>query len=547
VLCILHGYHLEGSGSNLWTRSAARGLCKLGVTFHIVCLENHPEKYDFISEAYEYDEDAVPKRTFSRETPHAGKCILHRPRLGNTLPVYVRDKYEEFENVVPMAGMSMEIIEDYLEKNLAVVSRVAKDKHITHFFVNHAVLMSVVAERLYKKSGIPYSIMPHGSAMTYAVERDDRLYGMAESSFASAKRIFVIGDEMLRRIGGMFPPELKLGDKLVKLNLGVDTELFVPVLRPNRIESIEKLKDALKAMDRGKGKDAAKRQFEGIEDGMRREDMAALLGKLRDYNDRLPDEDLEEKLGTVDWENDRVMIFVGRLIGNKGAMSILFSLPKILEEYPGARLIIVGHGPLREVLELMIWSIRSGNADMLKKIVDEAVELEDCEQKPCTEIGHFMQTLEESGTLERYLARASEHKLDESVFFTGYLTHDELRYLLPCADIAVFPSKVVEAGPMVALEALSSGVFIMGTYFGGMAQITDSIKDYLPTEVIDLMKLKDDDRTMVDNISLNAIEALKIDVSGRFCTDLRRMAVENHDWKGILRKMISKIEEIQSL
>jgi glycosyltransferase involved in cell wall biosynthesis len=121
--------------------------------------------------------------------------------------------------------------------------------------------------------------------------------------------------------------------------------------------------------------------------------------------------------------------------------------------------------------------------------------------------------------LERYLARASEHKLDESVFFTGYLTHDELRYLLPCADIAVFPSKVVEAGPMVALEALSSGVFIMGTYFGGMAQITDSIKDYLPTEVIDLMKLKDDDRTMVDNISLNAIEALKIDVSGRFCTD----------------------------
>jgi hypothetical protein len=45
---------------------------------------------------------------------------------------------------------------------------------------------------------------------------------------------------------------------------------------------------------------------------------------------------------------------------------------------------------------------------------------------------------------------------------------------------------------------------------------------------------------------LNAIEALKIDVSGRFCTDLRRMAIENHDWRGILRMMISDIEEIQS-
>ena len=56
----------------------------------------------------------------------------------------------------------------------------------------------------------------------------------------------------------------------------------------------------------------------------------------------------------------------------------------------------------------------------------------------------------------------------ESVVFTGYLTHRELRHLFPCCDAAVFPSVVAESGPLV-FEALASGCFPLGTYFAGMA------------------------------------------------------------------------------
>jgi hypothetical protein len=47
MICILHGYLLEGSGSNLWTRSIIQSLCRQGKTVHLMCQENHPEIYDF--------------------------------------------------------------------------------------------------------------------------------------------------------------------------------------------------------------------------------------------------------------------------------------------------------------------------------------------------------------------------------------------------------------------------------------------------------------------------------------------------------------------
>ena len=52
VICIMHGYLLEGSGSNLWTRSIVHALCRDGQDVHLVCQEAHPKIYDFIAAAY---------------------------------------------------------------------------------------------------------------------------------------------------------------------------------------------------------------------------------------------------------------------------------------------------------------------------------------------------------------------------------------------------------------------------------------------------------------------------------------------------------------
>src|SRR5687767_11299365 len=102
MICLLHGYLLEGSGSNLWTRSVLRALCDTGHTVHLVCQDPKPESYDFIAEAHVYHPDGARETLMRRKVHYAGRCIMHKPKLGDTLPVYVWDEYEEFPRVVPM-------------------------------------------------------------------------------------------------------------------------------------------------------------------------------------------------------------------------------------------------------------------------------------------------------------------------------------------------------------------------------------------------------------------------------------------------------------
>ena len=78
---LLHGYLLEGSGSNLWTREMVRALCRAGETVHLFCQEPHPEDYDFVAEARIYEPDGAVKELFSRETAYPGRRRLYLGQL----------------------------------------------------------------------------------------------------------------------------------------------------------------------------------------------------------------------------------------------------------------------------------------------------------------------------------------------------------------------------------------------------------------------------------------------------------------------------------
>ena len=67
---------------------------------------------------------------------------------GDTLPVYVWDKYEEFRQAVPMVDLPDNEIEAYLKRNTDVVGRIVHENDITVMQANHVVLMSVVAQRV---------------------------------------------------------------------------------------------------------------------------------------------------------------------------------------------------------------------------------------------------------------------------------------------------------------------------------------------------------------------------------------------------------------
>ncbi|MFC2088985.1 hypothetical protein ACFLSX_05225, partial [Calditrichota bacterium] len=147
MIGILHGYLLEGSGSNLWTRSIIQALCKQGEIVHLFCQENHPEKYDFISEAYQYEHDGRISTLLKRKIAYPGACIMHKPKLGDKLPVFVWDHYEEFSKVVPMIELSNDEINNYINRYINIVKIVIDKYKLKVLHANHAVLMSVIAQK----------------------------------------------------------------------------------------------------------------------------------------------------------------------------------------------------------------------------------------------------------------------------------------------------------------------------------------------------------------------------------------------------------------
>jgi len=232
-------------------------------------------------------------------------------------------------------------------------------------------------------------------------------------------------------------------------------------------------------------------------------------------------------------------LFVGRLIASKGIHLVLAALPLILKEQPETRLIIVGHGPLREAMEVFIWALQNGARNLVENIVRWGWELENGPNAPFKEIRFFFDRLKENDALDDYFISAQRFMSRDRVIFTGYLRHKELRFLFPAADTAIFPSVVAEAGPLVFLEALASGCFPIGTYFAGMAASIDSLQEVLPDYALEAMKLSPDEERVVYDIVTKTPQALKL--KGKYRQQLRRVAEEKYDWKNISRKYLADL------
>jgi glycosyltransferase involved in cell wall biosynthesis len=544
MICILHGYLLEGSGSNLWTRSVIESLCMEGRTVQLVCQEPYPEQYDCIAEAFRYNLDGSVETMFTRDVPYPGRCIMHKPQLGDTLPVYVWDKYDEYPNVVPMINLPDEAIEQYVTRNATVVQHVVEQFGVTAMHANHAVLMSVVAQRVSAATGVPYAVMPHGSALEYAVKPDVRFKRLATSAFTDAGHIFVQGEEMRHRVETILPDVPDLNGKFSVLPLGVHTSQFTPVPRERRREKMGRLFVELESLPRGRRPQQLERMLADVQQANDTQTLRAVLSGVK-YETKAPDEDVAEKLQEVDWEHDAVMLFVGRLISAKGIQSGLAALPLLLARDPGIRFIVVGHGPLREPMEAFLWALEHGDRELAERIVECGRLLEGDPDgsggsQALGKVKWFFKDLEERGELDDYFALAKKHVRADRVIFTGYLTHHELRHLFPCCDAGIFPSIVKEAGPLVFLEALASGCFPLGTYFGGMKASIDAIAGLFPPEIADTMKI--DPLNTVADIVTNVDRALRFGV--RYKDVLSRTAQERYDWSSVGRKLAHQLDTL---
>ena len=161
-------------------------------------------------------------------------------------------------------------------------------------------------------------------------------------------------------------------------------------------------------------------------------------------------------------DNEKIILYVGRLVYEKGVQNLIAAMPKILANYHDSKLIIAGRG---------------GMMDELKQ-------------------------------------EASNLGLDNKVYFTGYLDSKQVQKMYKCADVAVFPSTYEPFG-IVALEGMLSGVPTVVSDVGGLDEIiehgVDGMKAYCgnPNSIADSVIALLYDHQLASNCSKRAIKKVK--------------------------------------
>ncbi|MEX2282548.1 MAG: hypothetical protein WEE89_08695 [Gemmatimonadota bacterium] len=172
-----------------------------------------------------------------------------------------------------MVDLPDEEIAEYLDRNVDVVRQVVRAHAITVMQANHLVLMSVVAQRVSAETGVPYVVMPHGSALEYAVKKDLRFHRLVSAAVEHAKRVLVSADELGERVLAALP-NLAARSSAARPNAGANRCLFSS-LTPDR---------SPRAMERA-------------------------IETAAHYDGKRPDADAESRLRAIDWVDAQVLIF----------------------------------------------------------------------------------------------------------------------------------------------------------------------------------------------------------------------------------------------
>lgn len=117
-------------------------------------------------------------------------------------------------------------------------------------------------------------------------------------------------------------------------------------------------------------------------------------------------------------DNEKIILFMGRLVYEKGVQHLISAMPKILAGYHDAKLVIAGKG----------------------------------------------------GMIDELKAQVNSMGIANKVYFTGYMDAKQVCKMYKCADISVFPSTYEPFG-IVALEAMLSGTPVVVSDIGGLNEI----------------------------------------------------------------------------
>ena len=114
-------------------------------------------------------------------------------------------------------------------------------------------------------------------------------------------------------------------------------------------------------------------------------------------------------------DNEKIILYLGRLVYEKGIQHLIGAMPKILNNYHDAKLVVCGRG----------------------------------------------------GMIDELRQEVSNLGIENKVYFAGYCDSKKVQKMYKCADIAVFPSTYEPFG-IVALESMLAGVPTVVSDVGGL-------------------------------------------------------------------------------
>lgn len=197
--------------------------------------------------------------------------------------------------------------------------------------------------------------------------------------------------------------------------------------------------------------------------------------------DRWRGQDLAEFRSRYALPNEKIVFYVGRIVYEKGVHLLVEAAPKVLAEFPEAKFVIVGTGPM------------------------------------LGELRHRTEAL----------------RLRDKVLFTGFVPDEDRDRLFAVADCVVFPS-LYEPFGIVALEAMASRTPVVVSQVGGLTEVVTHAQTGITVYPDN-----------ADSLAWGILHTLKEPEWARQRAEAAyRMVVEQYNWDSLAGRTIEVYERV---
>jgi glycosyltransferase involved in cell wall biosynthesis len=373
-----------------------------------------------------------------REPEHfdlGGATVVNPELPAGRLPVFVLDRYAGLEPKL-LQDFRPDELDAYVEANAASLRALLPADIV---FANHVLLGAAVGAA----TGVPFRVKAHGSELEYSMRGRPELERWGAETLAQADVTYV-GSAHIRQV------------------------------LEEVVGQVSKVREVPPGVDVG--------QFRLQE---RDEALADLLAEARldppnpgNAEERLPDAANAERLAEFLAGDEPTVVYFGKLIEQKGVQVLLEAMAGI-----EARLVIVGFGPYRGVLEQLA--------------------------PPRT-------------------------------LFTGPLEHRHLVHLLPLAAVTVVPSIFPEAFGMVAAEAAAAGSPPLVARHSGLAEVAAGLEQSYPERFKGLASFETGDARDLAG-KLERILALSREDHDELRRAARQAVVDRWSWSSVAERLLQPV------